>query len=168
MSHPVGRPSKFKPEYVRQAAKACQMGATDDDLADLFDVTIATIWNWKAAFPDFLDALKSDKAYADNRVERSLYQRAVGYTYDAVKIFNGPAGVVQVPYREHVPPDPTSCLFWLKNRRREEWRDTYGPPPNSVQDNRTFTITIGHAKQENMELPRQLIDVSPERETQDR
>ena len=25
--------------------------------------------------------------------------------------------VTRVPYREHVPPDVTACIFWLKNRK---------------------------------------------------
>jgi hypothetical protein len=51
------------------------------------------------------------------RVERSLDQRAVGYERDAVKIFCSKDGkITKVPYREHVPPDVTACIFWLKNR----------------------------------------------------
>jgi len=52
------------------------------------------------------------------RVERSLFHRANGYNYDAVKIFM-PAGrdkPVYAPYIEHVPPDTTAGIFWLKNR----------------------------------------------------
>ena len=52
------------------------------------------------------------------RVERSLYQRAVGYHYDSVKIFM-PAGAkkpIYAPYVEHVPPDTIAAIFWLKNR----------------------------------------------------
>jgi L-alanine-DL-glutamate epimerase-like enolase superfamily enzyme len=51
-------------------------------------------------------------------VERSLYERANGYTYDAVKIFM-PAGAkkpVYAPYVEHMPRDVTAGIFWLKNR----------------------------------------------------
>lgn len=62
---------------------------------------------------------------ADDRVERSLYQRAVGYQADAVKIFMpaGAAEPVYAPYRENVQPDTTAAIFWLKNRRKEQWRD---------------------------------------------
>jgi hypothetical protein len=52
------------------------------------------------------------------RVKRSLYARAVGYNYEAVKIFM-PANrekPVVVPYIEHVPPDVTAGIFWMKNR----------------------------------------------------
>jgi hypothetical protein len=24
---------------------------------------------------------------------------------------------------EHVPPDVTACIFWLKNRKPADWRD---------------------------------------------
>jgi hypothetical protein len=59
-------------------------------------------------------------------VERSLYTRAVGYNYEAVKIFM-PAGrehPVYAPYIEHVPPDVTAGIFWLKNRDPQHWRDS--------------------------------------------
>jgi hypothetical protein len=61
----------------------------------------------------------------DDRVERSLYQRANGYNYEAVKIFM-PAGSKQpvvVHYTEHCPPDVTAAFIWLKNRDPENWRD---------------------------------------------
>jgi hypothetical protein len=153
MTHAGGRPTKFKPEYVEQASKLCLMGATDEDLANFFDVTITTIWRWKTSEPEFCNAInKVEKDFADGRVQRSLYQRALGYSYDAVKIFNGPNGVVEVPYREHVPPDPACCMFWLKNRRREQWRDNSAVIAGNVQDNRTFTITIGNSKLEEPKL----------------
>lgn len=122
----AGRPSSYKPEYVEQATKLCALGATDVDLADFFGVSITTIGNWKTSHEEFLAALKGGKEPADERVERSLYQRANGYTHDAVKIFppkgEGTQALI-VPYREHVPPDTTACIFWLKNRKPAEWRD---------------------------------------------
>lgn len=119
----AGRPSSYKPSFATQAAKLCELGATDEDLADFFDVSIRTIIRWKAAHAEFCHALKCGKEGADNRVERSLYQKAVGYTYDAVKIFQHQGTVIEAPYREHVPPDTTAAIFWLKNRRPDEWRE---------------------------------------------
>ncbi len=121
----AGRPSSYKPEFAQQAAKLCALGATDAELADFFQVTTVTIWRWQSVHEEFLNALKRGKDAADERVERSLYARATGYTHDAVKIFM-PAGAkepVYAKYQEHVPPDVTAQIFWLKNRRREEWRD---------------------------------------------
>jgi hypothetical protein len=59
------------------------------------------------------------------RVERSLYERAHGYNYEAVKIFM-PAGSKQpivVHYIERCPPDVGAAFIWLKNRDPDRWRD---------------------------------------------
>lgn len=119
----AGRPSKFTDQFVSQARKLCELGATDEDLADFFEVSIRTIANWKSEHAEFLQALKAGKEHADARVERSLYQRAVGYTYDAVHFSSYQGDVTETEYREHVPPDVTAQIFWLKNRRPDLWRD---------------------------------------------
>jgi len=130
-----GRPSAYQPQYAEQATKLCELGATDVDLADFFGVTITTIKNWKSSYPDFLAALKLGKETVDNRVERSLYQRAMGYTFDAEKIQVLRDGtVVRVPHREHVPPDTVACIFWLKNRRKDQWRDVQSHEHGGVGD----------------------------------
>ena len=120
-----GRPPKYKPEFSVQAEKLCKLGATDADLADFFDVAVRTIERWKTEHEDFCRALKDAKEVADQRVERSLYQRAVGYQADAVKIFM-PANAdepVYAEYRENVQPDVTAAIFWLKNRKPDAWKD---------------------------------------------
>ena len=119
-----GRPSSYKPEYAEMARHLCKLGATDADLAEAFEVSVVTIDNWKIKYPEFLGSLKASKEEADNRVERSLYARATGYSYDAVKIFCTKDGkITKVPYTEHVPPDVTAQIYWLKNRRPDHWRD---------------------------------------------
>lgn len=121
----IGRPTLYRPEYAEQAAKLCKLGATDADLADFFGVTKRTVERWRSAHEDFCRAVTIGKEEADNAVERSLYQRAVGYEQEAVKIFM-PAGAsepVYAPYREKVAPDTAAAIFWLKNRRKEHWRE---------------------------------------------
>lgn len=118
----MARPSSYKPEFAEQARKLCELGATDAELADFFEVSVRTLNNWKSK-PEFLQSLKVGKDAADNRVEASLYHKATGYTYDSVKIFQFQGQVIEAPYREHVPPDTTAMIFWLKNRRPEQWRD---------------------------------------------
>ncbi len=122
---PAGRPTSYKPEYVEQAEKLCALGATDIEIADFFGVTERTIQRWRISYPEFCRAIKVAKEEADRRVERSLFQRATGYEQEAVKIFmpSGASEPVYAPYREKVAPSDTACIFWLKNRQREKWRD---------------------------------------------
>ena len=122
---PAGRPTEYRPEFATQAKILCEAGATDADLADEFGVTVPTIRNWRFKYPEFFTAIKLNKPIADDQVERSLYERATGYSRESVKIFyDSKSGkIVESTFIEHVPPDPTSMIFWLKNRRKEEWRD---------------------------------------------
>jgi len=113
----VARPTSFKPEYAEQAAKLAKLGATDVQLADFFGVCIATIYNWKNDHPAFLDALKLSKEEADAIVEKSLYQRALGYEHDEVDIRVVGGEIVQTVVRKRYPPDTTAGIFWLKNRK---------------------------------------------------
>lgn len=119
----MGRPSKFQPEFVAQAEKLCKLGATDMEIADFFEVDVRTLYRWKAEHEGFCQALKSGKDQADERVERSLFARAIGYEHDDMDIRVVEGVVVQTPIRKHYPPDTTAGIFWLKNRRSAEWRD---------------------------------------------
>lgn len=115
--------SKFKAEYIEQGRKLAQLGATDVEIADFFEVSRSTLSLWKLEHAEFADALKVGKDAADDRVEASLYHRALGYSHDAVKIVTVDKAIEEVPYVEHYPPDTTACIFWLKNRRKDQWRD---------------------------------------------
>lgn len=122
---PAGRPTSYEPEFAPQATKLAALGATDIEVADFFEVNVRTIYRWKHDYPEFCHALNVGKEKADERVVNSLYQKAVGYEQDAVKIFM-PANAdepVYADYREKIAPDTTAAIFWLKNRRPSEWRD---------------------------------------------
>ena len=103
----VGRPTVFKPEYIKQAQKLCYLGATDIQLADFFGVCKATINNWKKDYPEFLDSIKKAKIEADMKVAKSFYERATGYTHKD----------------RHYSPEPVAQIYWLNNRQSETWRD---------------------------------------------
>lgn len=120
----MARPSKFKPEFVAQAEKLCRLGATDMELADFFDVDVRTLYRWKGEQEAFCQALKAGKGESDDRVERSLFARANGYEHDEVDIRVVAGEIVQTPIRKYYPPDTTAAIFWLKNRRPAEWRET--------------------------------------------
>ena len=123
-----GRPTEYKDEYVLQAEKLCMLGATDEEVADFFGVSTRTIYRWKLEHDEFCQALKVGKAAADERIERSLYQKASGYFYTEeqafkIKVEQHKEEVEVVPVEKYAPPDTTAQIFWLKNRKRDDWRD---------------------------------------------
>jgi hypothetical protein len=118
-----GRPTDYRPEFADIAVQMCARGATMAELADKFGVVRSTIYQWLAAHQEFSDAVRVGKEVADERVGFSVYERAVGYTYDAVKIMQYEGVPVIVPHKEHVPPDVSAAKFWLTNRQPEKWRE---------------------------------------------
>lgn len=145
----LGRPTLYKDEFAAQAEKLCRFGATDVEIAEFFDVDVRTIYRWVHKHEAFCQALRVGKDACDDRVERSLYHRAVGFKHDAVKIFMpaGAAEPVYAPFIEHVPPDVGAATMWLKNRRGAVWRDKqehiHTFKPDQMSDDDLATIAAG-------------------------
>jgi len=124
-----GRPSIYDPANLEQVTKYALLGLIDDEIADLFNVSTDTFSRWKRDIPGFLIALSEGREKADANVASSLYERACGYSHEAVKIFM-PAGAeapVYAPYEEHIPADVAAARIWLYNRQRKRF--------NNVVDN---------------------------------
>lgn len=122
---PRGRPSLYSPEMAERAFVFAQQGATDPEIAAGLGVDVSTLYRWRHEYQEFCEATRLGKEAPNERVERSLYHRSVGYSHPAVKIFM-PAGAkapVYAPYTEHFPPDTAAASLWLRNRQPDKWRD---------------------------------------------
>ncbi len=119
----TGRPSKFNEALALRMLEMAKKGATDQQMADAIGVDVSTLGNWKAGRKDFLEALKGAKDVADQIVEATLFQRACGYRHKAVKFFCSEGTILTQEYEEVYAPDTVACIFWLKNRKPEDWRD---------------------------------------------
>lgn len=118
-----GRPSKFGSVDKAQVERLARAGWTDAQMAEFFGVDERTWHRWKDADPEFCQSLKDWKVEADHRVERSLFERATGYSCPEEKVFNHNGEILRAETVKHYPPDTTAAIFWLKNRLREQWRD---------------------------------------------
>lgn len=124
----MARPSKYKPEFAGMAESHCELGATNEDLAALFDVAVSTVDKWISEKEEFSGAVKRGRTTADRRIVESLHGRALGGIVETevvktVRNADGSTEAVSVPTRVYIPPDTTAAIFWLKNRRAADWRD---------------------------------------------
>lgn len=120
----VGSETKFKPEFVEISKKVAALGATDREIADVLSVNVTTFHRWKIAHPELVKALKLGKEVPDEIARRSLFNRVKGYSYDSEQLFVDKFGAEhRMPTVTHVPPDTVACIFWLKNRDPDNWRD---------------------------------------------
>lgn len=120
MGKKKGRPTRYRSEYAEQARKLCLLGYTDKKLAEFFGVVESTLNLWKLRHPVFSESLKAGKDFADVNVVQALYNRALGQTVKEVKTNEDGSSSETI---KEIPPDPTSMIFWLKNRQPEIWRD---------------------------------------------
>jgi transposase-like protein len=117
-----GRPTAYDERVtIATACAAARMGATDQEIAQELGVAVSTLYLWYRNYPELSEAVRAAGEAANERVKRSLYSRANGYTYQAEKVFsNG----LRLTVSERVEPDVTAQQWWLKNRDRANWRDT--------------------------------------------
>jgi DNA-binding XRE family transcriptional regulator len=101
-------------------------GLTEVEMAANLGVSRQALYLWRKQYPDFEAACKTGKQVPDDIVEDSLFNRAAGkIVVREVKTVRGADGEIikKETTVKNVPPDPTSMIFWLKNRRRDKWRE---------------------------------------------
>lgn len=117
--------SKLTAAACEQAYHITRVGGTLQDVAIALKTSQSRLALWMNRFPEFRKAIEAGRVSRDELVETALFARARGYEHKAEKIFcnanNG--AVTKVEYVERYPPDAASAIFWLKNRRPEDWKD---------------------------------------------
>lgn len=111
-------------------------GLTDEQIAGNMGITVRTLYNWKKKSFLIFQSLKVNKELADIEVENALRKKALGFreieqvitTRRTVEYMNGKriretSEPVATEVERYYPPDTTAQIFWLKNRKSEQWRD---------------------------------------------
>ena len=99
-------------------------GLTDEQIAKNMGIATSTFYEWKKKAKDFSESLKKGKEVIDFEVENALLKRALGYTITLNKQkVTKDGNVVDITEEVHIPPDTTAQIFWLKNRKPNNWKD---------------------------------------------
>lgn len=109
---------------------SCRAGATNETLAKCLGVGLTTFKRILKLEPERMQKLlKEGKQEADYKVESALFKRACGYDYEETETIvsvdkEGNATPTKVrKIKRHVPGDVTAQIYWLKNRKPDEWKD---------------------------------------------
>lgn len=115
-------------------------GLTDEQIANNIGISRSTLFEWRKNNQDISNALKKGKEVVDIEVENALLKRALGYTITLKEQKVDKDGCVHDLIKDvHIPGDITAQIFWLKNRRKTQWRDkveveTNGEELNKVRE----------------------------------
>lgn len=86
----------------------CRDGLIEKQIYKNMGVSKNVFYRWKKENQEFRDLLKESKDTADREVENALFKSATGFVG---------------PDEKYYPPNTTAQIFWLKNRKHDEWRD---------------------------------------------
>jgi transposase len=100
----TGRPTKYKPEFCDRIVEMGKYGASKHEMAMELDISIDTFMEWQKENKDFSAAVKEAMQYSQAWWE----QQGRIATFGGVQGFN-----------------PTSYIFNMKNRFKEDWRDKH-------------------------------------------
>ena len=84
------------------------------------NIGLTTFYEWKKRYPEFRESLKENKDVVDRKVENALLKNAL----------NG---------------NVTAQIFWLKNRKPNEWREKRDDVQQTVMEDDGFTEAIESA-----------------------
>lgn len=119
---------------LERIEKWAKEGATAKDIAAKLKIAYSTLRKYIDLGQDGDEryaALSAAYAQAcevpDQQVENALFKRACGYRFEEVTVEEkldreGNVHTLTKKVIRDVPPDPTSAMFWLTNRRPDRWK----------------------------------------------
>ena len=102
---------KFETVILPQLEKIrarLESGVSCAELARELGVSLSTLHRCRKQHPEFRELFSDAESARDDLVEEALLRRATGYENSDGK---------------EIPPDVRAAVFWLKNRRPEDWQD---------------------------------------------
>lgn len=120
--HPGGRPPKWPNIDLGFVRELAESGQTDAQMAVSLRIAESTLYDYKLKWPEFSEAIKEGKSNPDDQVERSLFERAVGFEHVEEKVFCHEGVITKEMVIKKYAPDTTAAIFWLCNRRPKKFK----------------------------------------------
>lgn len=111
-------------------------GLTEEQIANNIGINVKTLWDWKTKYHPICNAIKKGKAPVDIEVENALLKSALGFYVTVkkpvkVKTIKRKADgtmleeehIEYVDEQQYISPQNTAQIFWLKNRKPDQWKD---------------------------------------------
>ena len=153
---------KFNTQRDARVYNFCLLGASNNDLCKMLNISKSTFHKWRKDKPGFAKAIQLGKEHADARVAKSLFQRAIGYSHKDTKFATFEGNITdREEYDKHYPPDVTAIKLWLTNRDPERWQDVTRSEVTGKngQPLATMNANVDVTKMSNIEKASRLVSI---------
>jgi hypothetical protein len=100
VKRPVGRPTKYKPEYCERVIALGKEGYSHAELAADLEVDKASLYDWAAAHEEFSTALRAAKTYEQAWFEREARSNMKNRDFNANLWYRSAASRFREDYTE--------------------------------------------------------------------
>lgn len=139
--------------FLDKIALWAEKGASQAEIAKKLNLAASTFKLYlskgdkgEEPYKDLSDCFRVACEVPDDNVEAAMYRRACGITwdektYETKLLDDGSVEEVMVKrVTKFIPPDPTSAMFWLTNRRPEQWK--YKRSENDAEQNEGGVVVM--------------------------
>lgn len=126
----MGRPSiyesKIKP-HIEEIKKAVASGATVEEIATAFDISVSSIYKYKSQKKELKEAFTRGRGKIIIEIKGALLKKALGYEYEEKKQYitedeSGRKKKHTEIMTRHMPPSETAAAMLLRNYD-QSWLD---------------------------------------------
>ncbi len=123
---------KYQEDFPKRARELAAAGLIDKEIAAKLGISHMSFYRYLKDHDDFREAVEEGKRPADVEVEQALWKRATGFEYTETTKIDGRITKEVVKY---AAPETAACIFWLKNRNRDRWRDKFPEDRDDIPTN---------------------------------
>ena len=137
------------------------------EIADRMGITPATLNSWCEKYEEIDEAIKTTKELIDYQVENAVLKAALGYKTKEIKVTVGKKMIngemvemLKETTVKEVPPNINAAIFWLNNRKFDDWKRNRDKVVEVDPEDQQVTITIQRGNKSKIDLSDDKITVS--------
>ena len=129
------------------------------EIAEKMGISDTCLNKWCETYPEIDEAVKQSREVVDFMVENSILKAALGYKTKEVKVTVGKVvkngaefELLKETVTREVPPNVNAGIFWLNNRKFDDWKRNRDKVVEVDPDDQQVTITIQRGNKGRVEI----------------
>lgn len=129
------------------------------EIAKRMNINVNTLVKWQKQYEEINDAINTTRELVDYQVENAILKAALGYKTKEIKITLGKKVVngemvemLKETTIKEVPPNIKAGIFWLNNRKFDDWKINRDKIVEVDPDDSQVTITIQRGNKQKIDI----------------